>query len=187
MICTLHKLCLFLIVSSWGKRRESAHNQISSVWAFQTSPRCEILVYGCQNCGRYLVCISENCLLRTDSPAKLQITIMLSRLDYCNNVLHGLRKFAIHELQLVLNAAARLVVKDIKHFKTMTSWISVFKQLHSVNRTTVSLPKCTSCNSCANIACTDRSMRHNHGREALNYRRSYCTVHTHVLPCCHPK
>ena len=50
-------------------------------------------------------------LLTTQATKYVVHALVISRLDYCNSVLYGLPKCAIHELQLVLNAAARLVTR----------------------------------------------------------------------------
>ena len=66
-------------------------------------------------------------LLTTQATKYVVHALVISRLlDYCNSVLHGLPKFAIHELQLVLNAAARLVVRCSRH----TSITPILKELH---------------------------------------------------------
>ena len=51
--------------------------------------------------------------LGRDVSARLVSALVLSRLDYCNDVLAGLQAATLAPLQRVLNAAARLVL-DLK-------------------------------------------------------------------------
>jgi len=48
--------------------------------------------------------------LPTDARRTLAATFIASRVDYCNGVLYGVSSQVIRRLQMVLNAAARLVV-----------------------------------------------------------------------------
>ena len=48
--------------------------------------------------------------LTLDSRRALATAFVASRIDYCNGVLYGVAKKEVQRLQMVLNAAARLVV-----------------------------------------------------------------------------
>ena len=63
----------------------------------------------------------------------------------------------------------------------MISLINVFKQARSADwLSPVRLPKYTSCNSCANHACSDRSRCHNYGREAAGAQLAlFIVLYTH--------
>ena len=50
-------------------------------------------------------------LLGPDVAAKLMVSLVFSRLDYCNAILAGLPRSTIAPLQQVKNAAARLVAR----------------------------------------------------------------------------
>ena len=50
-------------------------------------------------------------LLGPDVAAKLMVSLVFSRLDYCNTILAGLPKSTIAALQRVQNAAARLIAR----------------------------------------------------------------------------
>ena len=52
--------------------------------------------------------------LSTDSAATLIHSFISSRIDYCNSLLYGVPKCHIDKLQRVQNAAARLVVMQVK-------------------------------------------------------------------------
>ena len=51
----------------------------------------------------------------TDARRSLVTAFVSSRLDYCNGVLEGVAAGTIHRLQLILHAAARLVVGAITY------------------------------------------------------------------------
>ena len=84
-------------------------------------------------------CMYQLCQLRRvkrsltlDSRRALATACLASRIDYCNGVLYGVAKGEVQRLQMVLNAAARLVVGTGK-FSHVTSilcdvlhWLSVY-------------------------------------------------------------
>ncbi|KAK7112358.1 hypothetical protein V1264_011827 [Littorina saxatilis] len=57
---------------------------------------------------------SIRCYLTPDACVKLVVSLIFSRLYYCNSLLAGLPASSIHGLQRVQNAAARLVLKKRK-------------------------------------------------------------------------
>jgi len=73
--------------------------------------------------------------LPTDARRTLAATFIASRVDYCNGVLYGISSQVIRQLQMVLNAAARLVIGFGRH-KHITPalcevlyWLSVPQQI----------------------------------------------------------
>ncbi len=59
---------------------------------------------------------------------------VLSRLDYCNSLYCGMSKSQIARLQLVQNAAARLLLKCCKHehitpILTSLHWLPVYQRI----------------------------------------------------------
>ena len=65
-------------------------------------------------------------LLTTQATKYVVHALVISRLDYCNIVLYGLPKSVIRDLQLVLNAAARLVLRCPRDTPTN----QILKDLH---------------------------------------------------------
>ena len=53
--------------------------------------------------------------LSTDSANKLAVSLILSRLDYCNSLLAGLPDNKLNKLQRIKNHAARLVLRKSRH------------------------------------------------------------------------
>ena len=66
-------------------------------------------------------------LSREDAKSLIH-SLVISRLDYCNGLLYGLPDYLIHDLQVVMNDAARIVV-GIKRDPTI-SITDVLKDLH---------------------------------------------------------
>jgi len=54
-------------------------------------------------------------MLTTDTIITLVKTLVVSRIDYCNAALAGVHDVHLRQLQAVLNAAARLIVRKRKH------------------------------------------------------------------------
>ena len=54
-------------------------------------------------------------LLSTDAANKLVVSLILSRLDYCNSLLAGLTDNKLNKLQRIQNHAARLVLRKSRH------------------------------------------------------------------------
>ena len=52
--------------------------------------------------------------LNEDSTKKLVLSLVISRLDYCNSLFYNMSQENIHQLQLVQNHAARLVKRASK-------------------------------------------------------------------------
>ena len=65
-------------------------------------------VRGCMYQLRQLRSVKRS--LALDSRRALATAFVASRIDYCNGVLYGVAKGEVQQLQMVLNAAARLVV-----------------------------------------------------------------------------
>ena len=65
-------------------------------------------VRGCMYQLRQLRSVKRS--LTLDSRRALATAFVASRIDYCNGVLYGIAKGEVQRLQMVLNAAARLVV-----------------------------------------------------------------------------
>ena len=53
--------------------------------------------------------------LSTDAANKLAVSLILSRLDYCNSLLAGLPDNKLNKLQRIQNHAARLVLRKSRH------------------------------------------------------------------------
>ena len=58
--------------------------------------------------------------LSTDAANKLAVSLILSRLDYCNSLLAGLPDNKLNKLQRIQNHAARLVLRKSKHESATT-------------------------------------------------------------------
>ena len=58
--------------------------------------------------------------LSTDAANKLAVSLILSRLDYCNSLLAGLPDNKLNKLQRIQNHAARLVLRKSKHENATT-------------------------------------------------------------------
>ena len=69
-------------------------------------------VRGCMYQLRQLRSVKRS--LTLDSRRALATAFVASRIDYCNGVLYGVAKGEVQRLQMVLNAAARLVVGTVK-------------------------------------------------------------------------
>ena len=65
-------------------------------------------VRGCMYQLRQLRSVKRS--LTIDSLRALATAFVASRIDYCNGVLYGVEKEEVQRLQMVLNAAARLIV-----------------------------------------------------------------------------
>jgi len=69
--------------------------------------------------------------LPTDAWRTLAAAFIASRVDYCNGLLYGVSSQLIRRLQMVLNAAARLVVDDGRYehitpaLRDMLHWLPV--------------------------------------------------------------
>ena len=66
--------------------------------------------------------------LSTDAANKLAVSLILSRLDYCNSLLAGLPDNKLNKLQLIQNHAARLVLR--KSEGATASAIALLRTLH---------------------------------------------------------
>ena len=66
----------------------------------------------CFHCLRQLRSVRR--MLTTDNITILVNTLVVSRIDYCNAVLAGMHDVHLRQLQAVLNAAARLIVRKRK-------------------------------------------------------------------------
>ena len=53
--------------------------------------------------------------LTDDATKILAVSLVLSRIDYCNSLLAGLPQSLVGKLQRVQNSAARLVVRALPH------------------------------------------------------------------------
>ena len=58
--------------------------------------------------------------LSTDAANKLAVSLILSRLDYCNSLLAGLPDNKLNKLQRIQNHAARLVLRKSRHASATT-------------------------------------------------------------------
>ena len=58
--------------------------------------------------------------LSTDAANKLAVSLILSRLDYCNSLLAGLPDNKLNKLQRIQNHTARLVLRKSKHESATT-------------------------------------------------------------------
>ena len=58
--------------------------------------------------------------LSTDAANKLAVSLILSRLDYCNSLLAGLPDNKLNKLQRIQNHAARLVLRKSRHASAST-------------------------------------------------------------------
>ena len=58
--------------------------------------------------------------LSTDAANKLAISLILSRLDYCNSLLAGIPDNKLNKLQRIQNHAARLVLRKSRHASATT-------------------------------------------------------------------
>ena len=63
--------------------------------------------------------------LPTDARRTLAAAFIASRVDYCNGVLYGVSSQIIRRLQMVLNAAARLVV-GVGRYEHITLFVTCF-------------------------------------------------------------
>jgi len=59
--------------------------------------------------------VHKNRILSTDTIISLVNALVVSRIDYCNVVLAGVHDVHLRQLQRVLNAAARLIVRKRKY------------------------------------------------------------------------
>ena len=64
--------------------------------------------------------------LSTDAANKLAVSLILSRLDYCNSLLAGLPDNKLNKLQRIQNHAARLVLRKSRH----ASATALLRKLH---------------------------------------------------------
>ena len=76
---------------------------------------------------RVLWLIRKN--LDIESAKTLAVSLVLSKLDYCNNLYYGLLKYLINQLEHVQNSAARLVF-NMSEFDHITA---ALRQLHPVS------------------------------------------------------
>ena len=80
-------------------------------------------------CYYYIGWIKQIRPFLAENDAKMIVhALVISRLDYCNSVYHGLPNHMIHSLQLVMNDAAR-VIKRIERNRDI-SITNILKDLH---------------------------------------------------------
>ena len=70
---------------------------------------CHILFCQLRRIGK--IC----CFLSTDAANKLAVSLILSRLEYCNSLLAGIPDNKLNKLQRIQNHAARLVLRKSRH------------------------------------------------------------------------
>ena len=75
---------------------------------------CRILICQLRRIGKF------RSFLSTDAANKLAVSLILSRLDYCNSLLAGLPDSKLNKLQRIQNHAARLVLRKSKHESATT-------------------------------------------------------------------
>jgi hypothetical protein len=81
----------------------------------------------CKSLYFHLRCISKiRQYLTTDAANKLAVSLILSRLDYCNTLLAGLPQEKINKLQKIQNCAARMVLRRSR----LVSGKECLKELH---------------------------------------------------------
>src|SRR4029434_7406782 len=79
------------------------------------SRSCHFALYNIRKIRPYLTQYATQLLCHTECPAKLRgQTLVRSRLDYCNALLTGLPACVVKPLQMIQNAAARLVFNQPK-------------------------------------------------------------------------
>ena len=82
-----------------------------------------------KTCYYYIAWIREIRPFMSEHDAKALVhALVISRLDYCNSLYHGLPQSLLHDLQMVMNDAAR-VVKRLRRNPDI-SITSVLKELH---------------------------------------------------------
>ena len=64
--------------------------------------------------------------LSTDAANKLAVSLILSRLDYCNSLLAGIPDNKLNKLQRIQNHAARLILRKSRH----ASATALLRKLH---------------------------------------------------------
>jgi len=74
-------------------------------------------------------------LLTTELALTLACSLILSRLDYCNAVLHGAPASSIQKLQRVQNTAARVVLQSVRRSPSQPLlqqllWLPVRQRIH---------------------------------------------------------
>ena len=85
---------------------------------------CRILFYQLRRIGKI------RSFLSTDAANKLAVSLILSRLDFCNSLLAGIPDNKLNKLQRIQNHAARFVLRKSRHasasglLKTL-HWLSV--------------------------------------------------------------
>ncbi len=95
-------------------------------WCIKYDTKSTLQRAHCKDCSILQVCIAQHQKDLTEHAAQLLVqALVISRLDYCNALLAGLPSNTIKPLQMIQNAAARLVLNEPKRAHVTPLFVSL--------------------------------------------------------------